>query len=242
MPRPGSACSSYLVRTSAAAVLFDLGPGAVGKLQLAIDPAGLDAIVISHMHADHFLDLIPLHYGLKYGPVPAERRVPLWVPPDGGAVLADLANLVGHGAHPHFFDDVYAVREYDPAQPLEIGDLRLRFCSTRHYIPAFAVRADSDGASITYSADTAPCDAVIQHARESSIFLCEASLGLGTEEGERGHSSAEEAGEMAQRARVRRLIVTHYGAAYRADALIAAAKRRFDGPIELATEGLELNA
>ncbi len=83
MPRPGSACSSYLVQTENAAVLLDLGSGALGKLQLAIDYARLDAIVISHMHADHFLDLVPLRYGLKYGEPPRAERIPLWLPPGG---------------------------------------------------------------------------------------------------------------------------------------------------------------
>ena len=240
MPRPGSACSSYLIRTSATGVLFDLGPGAVGKLQLTIDLARLDAIVVSHMHPDHFFDLVPLRYGLKYGAAAGERQVPLWVPPGGSAVLAELADLVGRGAHPHFFDDAYVVREFDPARPLQIGDLRLRFCLTRHYIPAFSVRAEYNGGSITYSADTGPCDAVVERARNSSLFLCEAALGLGSEDGERGHSNAYEAGEMAAHAGVDRLVLTHYPAQFATGDLVADAGRAFAGPIVAATDGLEL--
>ena len=240
MPRPGSACSSYLVRSSVTGVLLDIGPGAVGKLQLATDPSRLDAIVISHMHADHFLDLVPLRYGLKYGRAPSERRVPLWLPPGGRAVLAELANLASHGAHPDFFDDVYLVDEYDPAQPLEIGDLHLSFCRTRHYIAAFAVRAERNGASITYSADTAPCDAVVEQARNTSVFLCEAALGLDSEEGERGHCSAYEAGEMAHRAGADRLVLTHYQAMFVVDDLVAEAERVFRGPIVAAQDGVEI--
>jgi ribonuclease BN (tRNA processing enzyme) len=240
MPRPGSACSSYLVRSSVTGVLLDIGPGAVGKLQLATDPSRLDAIVISHMHADHFLDLVPLRYGLKYGPAPSERRVPLWLPPGGRAVLAELANLASHGAHPDFFDDVYLVDEYDPARPLEIGDLHLSFCRTRHYIAAFAVRAERNGASVTYSADTAPCDAVVELARNTSVFLCEAALGLDSEEGERGHCSAYEAGEMAHRAGADRLVLTHYQAMFVVEDLVAEAERVFRGPIVAAQDGVEI--
>jgi ribonuclease BN (tRNA processing enzyme) len=240
MPRPGGACSSYLVRTRDTEVLFDIGPGAVGKLQLATDYAHLDAIVVSHMHPDHFFDLVPLRYGLKYGPSARTDRLPLWLPPGGCDVLANLANLVGHGAHPDFFDDVLDVREYEPSS-LTIGDMHLSFCRTRHYIAAFAVRAERNGASVTYSADTAPCDAVVELARNTSVFLCEAALGLDCEEGERGHCSAYEAGEMAQRAGVRRLVLTHYSAAYGGDALVEAAKRSYGGPIEIADDGLELD-
>jgi ribonuclease BN (tRNA processing enzyme) len=240
MPRAGGACSSYLIQTGSAAVLVDIGSGAVGKLQLAIDYARLDAIVVSHMHPDHFFDLVPLRYGLKYGrPVPPEK-IPLWLPPGGIEVLYSLRKVVPLAPEPHFFDQVFSVREYDPEQAVSVADCRLSFRRTRHYIEAFAIRADCNGRSITYSADTAPCEAVVEHARLSSLFLCEAALGLDTEEGERGHCAAFEAGEMASRAKVERLVLTHYSAAYAPEALVEAAKERFAGPVDVATDGLEL--
>jgi ribonuclease BN (tRNA processing enzyme) len=70
-----------LLRSKAAAVVLDLGSGALGKLQVAIAPDALGAIVISHMHPDHFFDLVPLRYGLKYGPAKRASRMPLWIPP-----------------------------------------------------------------------------------------------------------------------------------------------------------------
>jgi ribonuclease BN (tRNA processing enzyme) len=242
MPRPGSACSSYLLQTNAVTVVLDLGSGALAKLQLATDYARLDAIVISHMHPDHFFDLVPLRYGLKYGPALRAQPLPLWLPPNGSARLMELGEYVSGGRSGRFFNEVYSVREYDPDQSLTIGGVRLCFRRTQHYITAFAIRAECDGATVTYSADTAPCDSVVELARNSSIFLCEAALGLDSEEGERGHSSAEEAGEMARRAGVARLLLTHYGAAYSPDALIGSAKRRFSGPVELAVDGLYLAA
>ncbi|MGA8474019.1 MAG: MBL fold metallo-hydrolase [Candidatus Cybelea sp.] len=111
---------------------------------------------------------------------------------------------------------------------------------TRHYIEAFAIRADFGGHSVTYSADTAPCDGVVRHARDSAVFLCESTLGLAEEEGERGHASAREAGEMASRARVGRLVLTHYPASCPPEALVAAAQQQFAGPVEIATDGLEI--
>ncbi len=241
MPRPGSACSSYLVRGGDAAVLFDLGSGALGKLQTAIEYPRLDAIVISHMHADHFFDLVPLRYGLKYGPLSRADRMPLWLPPGGGAALVALADLVGHG-NADFFTELFDVREYDEAQPLQIKSLSLTFRGTRHYVDAYAIRAEHGDASIVFSADTAPCDAVVEHARASSMFLCEVGLGLGSEEGERGHTSAREAGEMAERAGVGRLVLTHYNAGASPRALVDAAASRFAGPITLAYDGLEISA
>jgi ribonuclease BN (tRNA processing enzyme) len=240
MPRPGSACSSYLLRTEDASLLVDIGSGAVGKLQLAVDYLELDAIVISHMHPDHFFDLVPLRYGVKARLRPVGRKLALWLPPGGSDRLRALSKVVSGHAGSEFFDDAFAVSEYDPARGLHVKDVRLDFCRTRHFVPAYAVRAVHDGARITYSADTAPSDTVVEHARDSAVFLCEAALGLGTEEGERGHTSAAEAGEMARRANAGRLVITHYPATDSPAALADAAKRSFEGPVEAAHDGLEL--
>jgi ribonuclease BN (tRNA processing enzyme) len=230
-----------LLQTDKTRVLLDLGIGACAKLQLAIDYALLDAIVVSHMHPDHFFDLVPLRYGLKYGDPRPSHGLPLWIPPGGRKTLQSLSELIEGAGETGFFGDVFQIAEYDPAQPLLVNDVQLRFRQTEHYINAFAIRLESNGASLTYSADTAPCDAIVDHARGADIFLCEAALGLGSEEGERGHTSAEEAGAMASRAGARRLILTHYPAAYAPEALIAAAQQKFNGPIDAAIDGLELD-
>jgi len=241
MPRPGGACSCYLVLSREAAVLLDVGSGAFAKLQLALEYPRLDAIVISHMHADHFFDLVPFRYALKYGPLLRNEPLPLWLPPGGRAALDALRRAVAVDAPQAFFDSVYAVSEYQPSQTLRVRDLRLTFSRTRHYVEAYAVRAESDGASITYSADTAPCDGVVDLAAGTSLFLCEAALGLGTEEGIRGHSSAQEAGAMAERAGALRLVLTHYGAADEPGALVEAAKSYFGGSVAVASDGDQLS-
>ncbi len=237
IPRPGGASSCYLVRSAGAAVLLDVGGGSVGKLQLLFEYELLDAVVISHMHADHFVDLVPLRYALKYGRARRNGPLPLWLPPNGRAALEALRRAVSSDAPADFFDYVYAVREYDPAQPLIIDDLELTFRRTRHYIDAYAVRAASRQTAIAYSADTAPSQEIIEHARGASLFLCEAALGLETESGERGHSTAREAGEMARAAGVARLVLTHYPANYPAAELVAAAAETFEGAIDAAEDG-----
>jgi ribonuclease BN (tRNA processing enzyme) len=205
-----------------------------------MDYADLDAIVVSHMHADHFFDLVPLRYGLKYGIKPAAGRMPLWLPHGGRETLDDLRRVIGRDDDDDFFESVFAIHEYDAATSLAVAGIDLSFCATRHYVDAFSVRADHRGRRFTYSADTAPSDAVAEHARGSGLFLCETSLGLGTESGTRGHMSAGEAGEMASRANAQRLVLTHYPAATAPEELIAAAKATFSGQVECAIDGLEL--
>lgn len=242
MPRPGGASSAYLVRSQAATILLDAGTGAFAKLELAADYTRLNAIVISHMHSDHFFDLVPFRYTLKYGHAQLGRRVPLWLPPGGRERLGALRHAVSLDAAENFFDIVFDVREYDPNKPLTIADATLRFCRTQHYVEAYATRVECGDASIAYSADTAPCDAVVKLARDASIFLCEAALGLEHEEpARRGHCNAEEAGEMAQQASVSRLVLTHYPAAFETEALIDAARRRFSGEVVAAQDGLTLD-
>jgi len=239
--RPGRACSCYLVRTRDAAVLMDLGSGALGNLHNAIDYPALDAVIITHMHADHFLDLVPLRYGLKYGPLLRDGRMPIWLPPGGSSMLRTLCSAFASESSNDFLDEVFEVREYDPSLPLEINDLTLSFRKTRHYIDTYSIRAERGKASMVYSADTAPCDAVVEHATGCGLFLCEATLGLTTEDGTRGHLSAEEAGEMAERAGVNRLVLTHYSATYAPDELVETAQTKFDGRVSIADDGVELS-
>jgi ribonuclease BN (tRNA processing enzyme) len=241
VPRPGRACSCYLVRTREAAVIFDLGSGALGNLQLTIDYSQIDAVVVSHMHADHFIDVIPLRYGLTYAPLRRKDRMPIWLPPGGSAILRKLCSVFVREGRGDFLDEVFTLREYDPSEPLEINDLRLTFSPTVHYIEAYSIRGVCGASSVTYSGDTAPCASVVEHARGCSLFLCEATLGLATEEGERGHSSAREAGEMARKAGVHRLALTHYGSAHAPGELVDAARSTFAGPVAVVDDGVDLS-
>ena len=218
-------------------MLFDLGSGAFANLRLALDYPRLDAVVISHMHADHFLDLVPLRYGLRYGPQLRDSRLPLWLPPGGAAMLRRLCAAFDAQEGGDFLDRVYDVREYDPAAALEVGDVRLTFAAATHFVEAYAIRAESGSEAFTYSGDTAPSDSVVELARGSALFLCEATLGLGTENGRRGHSSAAEAGEMARRGGVGRLALTHYAEA--PELLVEAASRTFGGPVTAVDDGFE---
>lgn len=216
--------------------MLDLGTGAFANLRRHADYDRLGAVVISHMHADHFIDLIPLRYALKYGARRRRDKLPVYLPPDGLALLRDLV-----GAFPsepgRFLDDVFALAEYDPSQPLAVGGATLRFAQTEHYIPAFAVRWQRDGASVTYSADTAPDERVVALARESDVFLCEATLRHGeVEPGVRGHSSAAEAAAMARAAGARRLVLTHYGEESTSSDLDQSARELFAGEILVADD------
>ena len=236
IPRPDRACSSYLVDDGETPIVLDLGTGALANLRRYADYDRLSAVVISHMHADHFIDLIPLRYALRYGSRRRANKLPVHLPPGGLAMLRTLVSAFANEGG-EFLSDVFEIGEYDPSAPLHVEGATLRFAPTSHYIPAFAVRWDRHGASVTYSADTAPDQRVVELARESDVFLCEATLRVGEDEpGVRGHSTAADAAAMARDANVRRLVLTHYGEESTALDLDESARPIFGGEIVVADD------
>lgn len=237
VPRPGRGNSGYLLSAAGAAIAVDFGTGAFSRMREKIDPTKLDAIVISHMHADHFFDIVPMRYALRYEMERGEP-LPIYLPPGGISVINTIGNPLKESDD--FYDGVFRLQEYDTAGTLRIGNCTIRFAPTVHYIPAYAMRIETPAGVFAYSADTAPCDAVPQLAAGADLFLCEASLGAnGIESGQRGHLNAGEAGEMAKGAGVKHLVLTHYSAKTNADALKTAAAKAFSGRISVADDGLE---
>jgi ribonuclease BN (tRNA processing enzyme) len=238
VPRPGRACSSYLARTGSTSILLDCGTGALAALRETCDYAGLTAVVITHMHADHFLDLIPLRYGSTYGPSLRATPLPLWLPPGGESILRTVCSAFGRDGKGDFLA-AFEIREYAERASVDAADVSLSFAPVRHYIQAFAVRVATASETLTYSGDSAPCEALVALARDSDLFLCEASLATDSENEPRGHSSAREAAEMASAANVRALALTHYPAECPIDALRDEAASAFAGPVTVVDDAME---
>ncbi len=237
VPRPGRANSGYLLRSAGCSVAIDFGTGVFSRLREQADPSKLDALVISHMHADHFFDIVPLRYALRYEMQRGEP-LPVYLPPGGIEIVQTIGSPLKETAD--FYDGIMDLREYSADRSLRLGECTIRFVPTVHYIPAYAMRIETQSGVLGYSADTAPCDAVADLVRGADVFLCEAALGAdGKENGQRGHLNAQEAGELAQRAGVKHLVITHYGAKAEPRALREAAARAFSGMITVADDGME---
>jgi ribonuclease BN (tRNA processing enzyme) len=236
---PGGACSGYLLRSGGSNVLLECGFGIFSRLRQQLPLAELAAVVISHLHADHFMDLVPLRYGLKYGQLRADPGLRLYVPPGGAAFFAQLGRALD--GDPHFFDGTFRLSEYAPRDPLEIGTMSFEFRLVKHYIPSHAMTITS-GRRLAFSGDAAPCRALVEAARESDLFVCEAAINS-TEEDDpdpdhRGHLTAAEAAAVASEANAARLLLTHYRSdPITNEAALARASRIFRGPTELAVEG-----
>ena len=226
-----------MLRDGDLAVSLDFGTGAFANLRSYVDYDRLDAIVISHMHADHFLDLVPLRYAIKYGTKRRNAKLPLWMPPGGIETLRTLVSAFASEGNGDFIDECFSIREFDPKNGLQLGNGKLRFAATTHYVPSYAIRYERNGTAMTYSADTAPDDRVIELAQGSDLFLCEATLLADDEEmGTRGHCTGAEAAGMAAAALVKRLVLTHYSQDATEKDLLGATRGIFDGAVSVADD------
>lgn len=209
-PHDATAAAGFLVQWGDTNLLLDIGQGVVRKMQTVFDPTDLTAIVIGHMHADHFLDLVGLRYLYPWGE-PAADPLPVHLPPGGRECLDALSVAVSerHG----FFDAALAAVEYDPATELSVGDLRVRFIQTRHYVPAWGVIVEApDGTRLAYTGDTGPSGPVEDAVRGADLLLVESALTSDRhDDPERGHLTAEEAIALSRAAGVGSALLVHYG-------------------------------
>ena len=204
VPGPDSPASSYLVEHDGYRLLLDLGSGAFGALQRHTDPAQVDAVVLSHLHPDHFIDLCPYVVYRLHGPGGPLPAIPELGPAgthDRLALAHDPSNLGG-------LRRVFSFAAVTPGER-ELGPFRLRFARVDHPVETHAVRVQAGGRSLTYSGDTATCDALVELATGSDVLLCEAAWADGGQHPAGLHMSGREAGEHAAKAGVGRLLVTH---------------------------------
>jgi ribonuclease BN (tRNA processing enzyme) len=235
---PGGAGSGYLLRHGTTAVQIEAGSGTFGRLRAVIPVDQLDAVIISHVHGDHFLDLIPLCYGLRYGKLRGDQPLSVYVPPGCIQFLSDFARVLN--GEPDFFSGTFDLLEYPTDESFTIGSITFRAKRVQHYIASHALRCDL-GEGFVFSGDSAPCDELVSAARGAGTLLCEAALTTRADDApnpdERGHLTPGEAAEIAQRAAVRRLILTHFRTDVQDyEAVTAEARAHFSGQITLARE------
>ena len=244
----GGACSGYLIEEGDTALLVDCGNGVFAKLRERIDYVDVDAVVLSHLHADHFLDLVPYAYALTYAPrqqpVPVDRwpgtdrpACPVLHAPPGAREL--FRRVVGAWGNEDLIEKAFELREYDPASEIEIGPIRIAFQPVPHFTETFAMSISSANGSgrIVYGADSSPTDALADFARDADLMLVEATLPRPERTGMRGHLTAGEAGGHARGAGAKRLVLVHISDELDAGAARDAAAEAFAGPVEVAREG-----
>ena len=242
------ACSGYLIEEDGVALLMDCGNGVFSKLRRFRDYCDIDAVVVSHLHADHFLDLVPFSYALTYSPrqqpVPVERwpgtdspARPVLHAPAGAADT--FRRVVGAWGNDDLIDNAFDLREYDVADTIDVGTMRLRFHHVPHYTETHAIDIASTNGSgrLTFGADCSPTEELTEFAAGTDLLLIEATLPRPERTGIRGHLTAGEAGEHGRKAGARRLVITHISDELDESWARDEASKTFGGPVEVAREG-----
>jgi ribonuclease BN (tRNA processing enzyme) len=237
MPDANGANSGYLIRHDGFSLLLECGTGVFSKLRSVGDLLELDAVLISHLHADHTLDLIPFSHALTYNGHDDSRRPSLCAPPGAGGLFETLSSSFGLQRQ---IAEAFELSEYEPATELSLGPFTVTFREVPHYIPTWACDLRlADGRRLTFGADCGPNEAIVELARDTDMLMLEATEGSGPHVDTgymRGHLTAGEAGELGRRAGARRLLLTHYSDELDPDALRAAGEAGYGAPVELATE------
>jgi ribonuclease BN (tRNA processing enzyme) len=231
-PSASRACSGYLVLTARSVLLIDCGTGVFERLRAVCAPEELTGVLISHLHFDHWLDLLPLRYYLKYEASP-NAPLPLHLPPGALEKLKRIAEQVD--PTPRFFDGAFTTSEYDPKRELTTEDLSVTFHRTRHPIETYAFALVSEGRRLVYTADTGRDESLIHFARGADLLVCDATWGA-SDGDETMHLSANSAGQMAAAAGARRLLLTHL-AEPKADEAVRVAQKEYGGPVAFAKGG-----
>jgi ribonuclease BN (tRNA processing enzyme) len=229
-PEPNRACSGYLVEAAGRRLWFDAGSGTLARLLGRCSLAEVDAVWLTHLHPDHWTDLPLAIHAIAVGAAERPEPLPVYGP-------RNWSRAVGVDLHWHSDDyaPLYAERHLSNGLVMCVGDLTVRSAAVEHGIETYALRVEAEGASLAYSADSAPCDALVNLAHGADLFVCAA----GTMTTSAIHPNPRQAGEMAMAAGVKRLLLTHLCPGADRKQARAMARAAFDGQIDVASEGAE---
>jgi ribonuclease BN (tRNA processing enzyme) len=232
-PGPDSPCSAYLVEADGFRLMLDFGTGSLAALQRLGAMVDIDAIVLSHLHCDHMVDACSYVVVRRYAPEGRYPRLPVYGPAGVRERLIAVYGAPDEGP----LDDVYTFHTLTSG-PLRIGPFDVTVDRVNHPVETYGVRLTHNGRVLTYSADTAMCEALLRLADRADVFLCEASYLDGRPNPPDLHLTGGEAGAVATKAGVGRLLLTHLVAAWGdAAETLEAAGAAFCGPVTLVRTG-----
>lgn len=234
-PGPDSPASCYLLQAEAAGrtwnLVVDLGNGALGALQRYVDPLEVDAVLLSHLHADHCIDMTSYYVLRKFHPTGSQPKIPVWGPSDTPGRLSRAYDLPMQPGMREEFEF------YSFPATTDIGPFRVQAVAVDHPVEAYAMRISVGDRVLAYSGDTGPVDALVEVAADADLFLAEASFEEGKPNPPSLHLTGKECGEYAAKAGAKRLVLTHVPPWHDTRVVMAEAGAAYDGPLELATTG-----
>ncbi len=227
-PRPQGACSGYLLEEAGRKLLIDCGNSVFSKLQAVSDFRKLDAVIISHLHPDHFVDLFALRHALKgsFWDKSRSTKLDLYLPKNALDFQSPLSK----------FSDAFNIHYIEEHLQINIGGFSIDFFETAHILPCWGLVARAGHKKFVYSADTAWKEAYPGLWQNSNLLLCEASaLEKDCQFVQGAHLTAGQAGQLAAQCKAGRLLLTHFYPEYDIKLLKGEASKFFD-QVELARE------
>jgi ribonuclease BN (tRNA processing enzyme) len=239
-PGPESAASCYLLEAPddhdpdrTWRILLDLGSGALGALQRHVDPLSIDAVFISHLHADHFFDISGYYVLRKYHPAGPQPKIPVWGP---RGIRGRVARAYGLPLEPGMNDE-FTFRRLRRRSEVVVGPFTITPRRVDHPLEAYGLRVECGGRSVVYSGDTAYCRALTELATGADLLLAEAAFREGDKNPPHIHMTGADAATVARDAGVGLLVLTHIAPWHIKEAALREADGRYDGPVALAVEG-----
>ena len=235
--RVGATGAAYLVRSADHALLLDLGQGSFSRLASVVDPGDLSAVVISHLHPDHFIDLVPLRHYLRWEN--PRRRVVVLGPAELRARLDGLHGDPG-------FSEAALDLETLAVGVRAIGPFELQVAPVTHTDSSFGFRVSVGGGvglgggvgvGLVYSGDCGRAEDLDVLVRPGDTLLCEVSFGPGPVVAGAQHLDGPAVGRLAHRTKAGRVLLTHLQMGYDQEVTIESVKAHFDGPVELVDPG-----
>lgn len=231
-PKTNQASSGYLLEHNGYRLLIDCGSGVLAKFQNVIQPEELDAVILSHYHPDHSADIGVLQHARLIQGILGKQM--------------NTLPIYGHHLDSYEFTKLTFKNStkgiaFDPAEILLTGPFRISFLKTDHPVPCYAMRVEAGGKAIVYTGDGSFKDELIDFSQYADLLLSECNF-YGNEEGKKaGHMTSIEAGELAERAGVKQLCLTHLPHYGNTHELISEAATRYSGVIKLAEEFLRIS-
>ena len=227
-PGPGGACSGYLFKSDEAKILLDCGNGTLSRLQQIIHSfEDLDLIILTHLHSDHISDAMVLRYAIGINKMNGtnKKSIPLYAPstPD-----EDFEKLQ--------FQNAFQLKKIEENMQFSFKDCSIEFKPMNHPIPCYGLEIKAGGKKFVYSGDTRYCEAIVDLCKDADLFLCESGVLEKDKTATTAHLSAREAGEIAKKSDVKKLLLTHFWPEYDLDDIYCEARAFFQGDLELSEE------
>lgn len=224
-PKADEASSGYLLEHEGFQLMLDFGSGVLAKMQKIIQPEDIDGVVLSHYHPDHIADIGVLQHA---------RLIQGFL----GKKIECLP-IYGHEKDAHEFSkltykEITKGIVYQSDQTLKVGPFAIQFLQTDHPVPCFAMRIEAGGKSLVYTADTSYKEEFVPFSSGADLLVCECNFYKHQNGKGAGHMTSYDAGTLAQKANVKKLLLTHLPHYGNIEDLKEEAAEMYSGPITLA--------